>query len=135
MLYMAKTNSKGMCPIRCRVTYKKVRKDFSTGKFISPIHWNSKQQLVEPPEPDAELINTQLSLIKTKLSQAFLFLQVQEIDFDVNDIYKQYKGELPKKQITLLRVFKLHNEKMKTLIAKVCRSERNHAGVYIWVYK
>ena len=63
MLYMAKTNSKGMCPIRCRVTYKKVRKDFSTGKFINPKNWNSKQQLVEPPEPDAELINTQLNLI------------------------------------------------------------------------
>lgn len=67
MLYMAKTNSKGMCPVRCRVTYKKVRKEFSTGKFINPNNWNSKKQLVEPLEPDAELINTQLSLIRTKL--------------------------------------------------------------------
>jgi hypothetical protein len=56
------------------MTYKKVRKEFSTGKFIKPTNWNSKQQLVEPPEPDAELINTQLSLIRTKLNQAFLFL-------------------------------------------------------------
>ena len=79
MLYMAKTNSKGMCPIRCRITYKKVRKDFSTGKFINTKNWDCKQQVVKPQEPDAELINTQLSLIKTKLSQAFLFLNVKEV--------------------------------------------------------
>jgi len=99
MLYMAKTNSKGMCPIRCRVTYKKERKEFSTGLFINPKSWNSKQQLIKPPEPDAELINSQLSLIRTKLIQAFLFLQVKGSDFAVDDIYKQYKGETPKRSL------------------------------------
>ncbi len=68
-----KLNKKGLCPINCRLTFSKSKKHFSTGLFINPKHWNSKQQLVEPSEPDAELINTQLSLIKTKLSQAFYF--------------------------------------------------------------
>ena len=76
LLYKAKTNSKGKCPIKCRITFNKNRKEFSTGLFINPEHWNSKAQFVEPPEPDEESLNTQLSLIKTKLSQAFLFLQV-----------------------------------------------------------
>ncbi len=69
-----KLNSKGLCAIMCRLTYKKVRKTLSTGLFINPIFWNSKQQLVKPPEPDAELLNTQLSLISTKLNQVFFSL-------------------------------------------------------------
>ena len=135
MLYMAKTNSKGMCPIRCRVTYKKVRKDFSTGKFINPIHWKSKQQLVEPPEPDAELINTQLSLIRTKLNQAFLFLQVNEINFDVQDIYQQYKGKPLKKERGVLEVYDMHSARIKKLIGidikQVTYSKYLESGVHL----
>ena len=61
MLYKAKSNSKRKCPVRCRITYLKKRKEFSTGQFINPKHWSSKQQYVEPTESDAELINTQLA--------------------------------------------------------------------------
>jgi hypothetical protein len=60
-LYKNKPNKKGECPVRCRITYHKKRKQFSTGQFINPSNWNSKQQQVKPPEPDAEIINTQLS--------------------------------------------------------------------------
>ena len=77
----------------CRITYDKSRKQFSTGQFVSPKNWNSKQQLVEPPEPDSELINTQLSLIKTKINKAFLLLQVKEVSFTVDDVYRLYNGE------------------------------------------
>ena len=75
VLNKSKTNSRGYSPISCRVTFKKKRKQFSTGLFINPYFWNSKQQLVEPPEPDSQYINTQLSLIRQNLNQAFLFLQ------------------------------------------------------------
>jgi len=116
LLYKAKTNSTGKCPVRCRVTYNKQRKEFAIGQFINPKHWNSKQQVVEPPEPDAELINTQLSLIRTKLSQAFLFLQVKGTDFTVDDIYKQYKGETNKKEFGVMEVYNLHSARIKKLI-------------------
>ena len=99
-----KINKKGLCPVNCRLTFSKTKKHFATGLFINPKNWNSKQQYVEPPETDAELINTQLSLIKTKLSQAFLFLQVKGSDFTVDDIYKQYKGETPKKEFGVMEV-------------------------------
>ncbi|MCK0179103.1 site-specific integrase [Flavobacteriaceae bacterium S0862] len=113
-----KINQKGFCGLTCRLTYMKKRKQFSTGLFINPSHWKSKQQLIVPPEPDAELINTQLSLIKTKLSQAFLFLQVNGNPFDVEDIYLQFKGENIKTEKTLLEVFKMHNEHMLNLVGK-----------------
>ena len=50
LLYKSKTNSKGLCPIRCRVTFMRKRKEFSTGLFINPQFWNNKQQQAEPPE-------------------------------------------------------------------------------------
>ncbi|WP_317131960.1 site-specific integrase [Seonamhaeicola marinus] len=111
-----KLNKKGLCPIRCRITYDKQRHQFSSGQFINPDNWNSKQQLVKPLEPDAKLINTQLSLIKTKLSQAFLMLQVKQESFAVEDIYLQYKGEKTQKEQGTLEAFKRYLESLKKLI-------------------
>ena len=115
-LYKAKTNFKGLCPIRCRITFNKKRKEFSTGIFINPSFWNGKQQQAEPPEPDVDYINTQLSLIRQHLNQAFLFLQVKGTPFTVLDIYSQYKGETPKDELGVIEVYKLHNDRIKKLI-------------------
>ena len=52
-LNKAKTNQKGVCPIYCRITYNKSRKEFSTGLFINPSIWDSKQQSAKPP-PDLD---------------------------------------------------------------------------------
>jgi len=116
LLYKAKTNSRGLCPIRCRVTYLKKRKEFSSGIFINPSFWNSKKQQAEPPEPDLDYINTQLSLIRQHLNQAFLFLQVKGTPFTVLEIYSQYKGETPKDELGVIEVYKLHNDRIKKLI-------------------
>jgi integrase len=111
-----KVNTKGLAPLLCRLTFRKERKTFSTSKLINPTNWNSKKQLVEPPEPDADLINTQLSLIKTDLSKAFLFLQVNEKQFDVYDIYTQYKGKPLKKEVGVMEVYKMLCKRQKKLI-------------------
>jgi len=116
LLDKSKSNRKDKCPIKCRLTYLKKRKQFSIGIFVNPKHWDSKQQLIKPPEPDAELLNTQLSLIKTKLSQAFLFLQVAGNDFSVEDIYRQYKGEAPKQDMGLIQVYNIHSDRISKLV-------------------
>lgn len=111
-----RANKKGNSVLKCRITYNLERKEFSISKFINPTNWNSKQQLVERPEPDAELINTQLSLIRTKLNQAFLFLQVNVVSFDVQDIYMQYKGKPLKKERGVVEVYDMHSQRIKKLI-------------------
>jgi integrase len=117
LFYLNKrTKAKSKSVLFCRITFNKLRKQFSTGQFINPKFWNSKRQVVEPPEPDAELINTQLSLIRTKLTQAFLFLQVKGTGFTVDDIYKQYKGETPKKEFGVMEVYNLHSARIKKLL-------------------
>ncbi|AFR35244.1 recombinase [Riemerella anatipestifer] len=93
LLRKNKINMKGLCPIECRITLDKERKPFATGLFINPDNWDSKKQKTFPPNEENNFINTQLSLIKNNINQAFLFLQIKEEKFDVNDIYTQYKGE------------------------------------------
>lgn len=116
LLIGSRVNQTNKCAIKCRITYQKKRKEFSTGLFINPNNWNSKKQQAEPPEPDENYINTQLSLIRQNLNQAFLFLQVKGTPFTVLDIYKQYKGETPKDELGVIEVYKLHNARIKKLI-------------------
>ena len=82
LISATRINRKGLVPIICRITYKNERKPFATGLFIKPNEWYSKSQLAKPLNEDNNFINAELSLIKNKINQAFLFLQVQGLEFD-----------------------------------------------------
>ncbi len=112
----AKKNANNLCPLTCRITYEFQRKEFSTGIFMNPDYWNASQQKAHPPNKVNKQINTQLSLIKQDINQAFLFLQVQEKNFDVDDIYRQYKGENIKEDKSIMEIFNLHIAKQEKLI-------------------
>lgn len=113
-----KINNKGICPIECRITFNNKRKPFSTGLFVNPKYWDNKQQKVKPPNEDCDFINTQLSLIKSQINQAFLFLQVQGNNFDVEDIFKKYKGENTQKQIGVVEFYSEYMDRLKKMIGK-----------------
>lgn len=112
----AKKNANNLCPLTCRITYEFQRKEFSTGIFMNPDYWNASKQKAHPPNKENKQINTQLSLIKQDINQAFLFLQVQEKNFDVDDIYRQYKGENIKEDKSIMEIFNLHIAKQEKLI-------------------
>jgi len=118
LIQKVKTNKQGKCPVRCRITYLKKRKEFSTGLFINPKNWSSTQQIAKPPNKETKFTNTQMSLIKQTVSQAFLFLQVNNDSFDVEDIYLQYKGVNTTTTTTLIEAFEAHNSKVEKLIGK-----------------
>ncbi|MCH3885687.1 site-specific integrase [Tenacibaculum aquimarinum] len=111
-----KKNKKGLCPLRCRITYKQKRKIFSIGSFINPDLWNNSKQKAEPPNRENNNINSQLSLISHQINEAFLMLKILPNDFDVDDIYRKYRGEDSKEEITILKAYDLHNQKTKKLI-------------------
>lgn len=118
LISATRINKMGLVPVICRITYQGYRKNFATGLFINPKHWDSKHQKTKPPNEENTFINTQLSLIKNEINQAFLYLQVNEENFDVEDIYLQYKGKTPKRNQTVLQVFKEHNEQVEKLVGK-----------------
>jgi len=112
----SRVNKKGLVPIICRITYLKRRKPISTGLFINPNYWNSKKQKALPSSEENDFINTQLSLISQKINKAFLMLQVQEMEFDVDDIYLLYTGESTKKNKSFLELLERHNSKIEKLV-------------------
>jgi len=116
LLRRNKANIKGLCPIECRITLDSQRKPFSTGIFINPDYWNASKQKAHPPNKGNNQINTQLSLIKQEINQAFLFLQVQEKEFSADDIYSQFKGENVKLDKSIKEMFQLHITKQEKLI-------------------
>lgn len=116
LLYKSKSSRTGRCPLRCRITFSKKRKEFSTGIFIHPSSWDSKQQSAKPPNDANDIINTQISLIKNNIHQAFLLLQIQQDRFTVQDIYITYKGEKLTKDYNVVEYFKMHLKHLKRLI-------------------
>ena len=101
-----------------RLTLHKKRKEFSTGVFVKPSSWCPKHQKVFIHSENPEYINSQISLIKQKLSQAFLMLQIQEELFDAEDIYKIYSGENIKKEMGVMAIYEKYNTYYKKLIGK-----------------
>ncbi len=116
-LQKSRINKKHKCPIRCRITFNSRRKEFSTGLFINPNHWKSKKQKAYIPD-DNDYTNNQISLIRQELNQAFLYLKMNDENFDVRDVYSLYRGNGVKSDKTLLEVFDLHNNRMEKLIGK-----------------
>lgn len=111
-----RVNKNGKCPVRCRITFLKNRKEFSSGIFINPDYWDSGKQKALPQNKENTILNKKLSLISHQINEAFLMLQILPNEFDVDDIYKKYKGEDSKEEITILGAYDLHNEKTKKLI-------------------
>lgn len=112
----SRSRKDGKAPILCRITFAEKRKEFSTGIFVLVKYWNSKKQKILDTEEQSTYSNTQLSLIKQKVNEAFLMLQIQKKDFNVNDIYSLYKGEKPKNEIGTIAYYKQFLDKYKNLI-------------------
>tara|TARA_B110000285_G_C15050608_1_gene576754 strand:+ start:265 stop:981 length:717 start_codon:yes stop_codon:yes gene_type:complete len=117
-LNKAKTNQKGVCPIYCRITFLKKRKQFSTGQFVSPKHWSSKRQCVSARDVNYKYTNGQLSLIAQKINNTYLKLQLQQDEFDVQDISNIYFNRNGKKEDTLVSYYNKYLAKIKKLIGK-----------------
>jgi hypothetical protein len=54
-----KTNCKGLCPLYCRLTLNKGRKQFSTGLIVNPNYWKNKLQKVSIENTNHQLLNAQ----------------------------------------------------------------------------
>lgn len=117
-LQKSKINKTGFTSIRCRITFNKNRKQFSTGIFIAPKHWSQEKQKIIDAGENARIVNSQISLIKQKLGQAFLMLQIRGESFDVDDVYKIYSGDNTKKEMGVMAAYEEHNTYYKKLIGK-----------------
>ncbi|MCM4162146.1 MULTISPECIES: site-specific integrase [unclassified Arenibacter] len=117
-LNKSKLNQKGLCPIKCRITYQKKRKEFSTGLFVSPEYWNAKRQIVLDTDLEGKSKNGHLSIISQKLNNAFLSLELASDDYDINDIFDKYAGRVVQKEDNVVNYFRRFLVKKSQLVDK-----------------
>ncbi len=77
---LTKINQKGLCPLNCRITLNKGRKQFVTGLFVKPIYWDNKLQEVNSQDSNCKFINAQIKQIQTKINNIVLVFQLQNGD-------------------------------------------------------
>ena len=117
-LNRAKINQKGICPIYCRITYLKKRKQFSTGESINPLEWNAKNQKVSSKSIANQQINLQLEIITVNIKKAHLQLQMMDGAFGVVEIFAKYLGKTEKKNEHVISYFEKFLLKQSKLIGK-----------------
>jgi hypothetical protein len=66
VLQKIKINKKGHCPKKCRIKFKKRRKEFSIGIFINSDYLDSGKQKALPPNIEKPFLNNKLSGIRSR---------------------------------------------------------------------
>lgn len=116
VIKLNKKNKKGLCPINCRITYKKRRKEFSTGEFIKPTDWYAKKQKAISKSIENEQLNLQLQIIAANIKKEYLKLQLAENEFTIEDIFQHYLGKPTHHETYLIAYFNDFLKKKKKLI-------------------
>ncbi|MEP3372877.1 site-specific integrase [Maribacter dokdonensis] len=118
LLKKDKTNQKGTCPIYCRITYLKKRKQFSIGEFINPLEWNAKGQKASSKTISNQQINLQLDIITANIKKAHLQLQTSDAEYGVTEILNKYLGKTEKKEEKVVSYFQKFLKRQLKLIGK-----------------
>jgi len=124
-----KINQKGLCPLNCRITLNKERKQFTTGLFVNPFFWDNKLQKVKTQ--DYKYINAQIKQIKTKIDNIVLVIQLQGGDCTLDNIYNKYIGKEIKKKEYILSYYKQYLIKIKKLVGLEIKDNTYDKFVYV----
>lgn len=81
-----KTNSKGLCPVYCRITYLGARAEFSTGITVSKNDFSNGSLVITAPGFDHK--NNELLYIESKLQEIYLHLRIKQEPFTAEKIKK-----------------------------------------------
>jgi len=126
-----KTNSKGLCPLYCRITLNKERKQFSTGIFVNPNHWKNKLQKVSIQDSNYKFINSQIEQIQIKINNIILVFQLQSENYTLDNIYNAFTGVEIEKNDFILSYYKQYLAKIKKLVGLEIKHNTYKKFVYV----
>lgn len=144
VINLSRTNQKGLCPLNCRITLNKERKQFATGLFINPSHWENKHQKVNTQESNHKYINVQIERIQVKIYNIALVFQLQGIEYSLEDICNEYKGVKIKKKECISSYYNQYLSRIKKLVGLEIKDNTYNKFVYVgnhleaflkWKYK
>jgi integrase len=124
---MAKLNRKGLCPLKCRITYNKKRKEFASGFMVDPKKWNSKLQL----QKDSSLLNSNIEVIRSKLQKSYISVQLENDIFTVEDIALKYFNKPEQNKVYLISFYNIYLKKLNSLIGKELKESTYKKFEYI----
>jgi integrase/recombinase XerD len=139
-----KINQKGLCPLNCRITLNKERKQFTTGLFVNPLNWENKLQKVNSRDSNYKFINAQIELIQIKINNIALVFQLQDENCTLDNIYNKYIGVEIRKKEFVLSYYKQYLSKIKKLVGSEIKENTYNKFVYVgnhleaflkWKYK
>lgn len=127
----ARTNQRGLCPIYCRITLNKERKQFNTGLLVNPKYWESKLQKVTILESNHKYINAQLERIQVKIYNIFLVFQLQGIPCKLDNIFNEYKGLPIRKEEYILSCYRKYVSRIQKLVGIEIKQNTYEKFVYV----
>ena len=109
-----KNYSMGLVPIYLRITVSNKRAEISTGKEVLLERWNSAAGRTLGTKEDAKILNSYLDTLQAKVHEIHRRMLDAEEVISAEAIKNKFtgKGERP---ITLIPIFKDHNQKLKAL--------------------
>ncbi|MDR6299896.1 site-specific integrase [Mesonia maritima] len=126
-LQKARINKRKQCPIICRITYNKKRKQFSTGLFIEPTNWDPNAQTTSNSQ-----LNDQLEIISSEIRSSYLKLKISGDVYSVDDIYKEFKGETTETNFGVIEYYETILSKKNKLIGKEIKQATWNKFYYIF---
>lgn len=120
ILFYAKSSrslKNGLTPIYLRITVDGVRIDINTSKYIDKTKWSAEAGKLKSNSEEARTINSYLDILKSKVFETERDMMNRNITITSETFKNKYLG-IEEKKLTLIPIFKDHNERMKTLIDK-----------------
>jgi integrase len=127
----ARTNQRGLCPLNCRITLNKERKQFNPGLLVNPEYWESKLQKVTNLEPNYKYINAQLERIQVKIYNIVLVFQLQGIPCKLDNIFNEYKGIPIRKEEYILSCYRKYVARIQKLVGLEIKQNTYEKFVYV----
>jgi len=113
---VSKRSKTNKASIKFRITYDKQRFAFSTGIYIDPSNWSSKEQKINAGEPLFESYNTDLLLTKQKIYNTYLKLKFNDEKFTLKDLKNNLQNTNTSNEQFILNHYQNYLNEQKKLI-------------------
>lgn len=118
IFYAKKTKGNSeISAIYMRITVDGKRAEISTGKTIKTSEWNSKSSKMSGRSSLAKNLNSFLEGLRTELFESYIYLSNNRKIITCESLKNRFL-RIDERKITLMEVFKNHNDQIKDLIGK-----------------
>lgn len=120
LFFIKKTrvSKNGEVPVLLRVTVNGLRAETSVNLKVNPKLWHAQTGRTLGTDAKSEELNNTLDTIKLKVMKIHREMEFDGVRVTAKGIIEKYQGKDEKSQMTLLKVFKDHNERCAMLAGK-----------------